>query len=325
MVKHGKTLFTLERHFGKDGYVVWFKMLELLGDTEGHYYDVRQPAERTYLATYCDVDWSRCRQILEMMVDLRAIDKELWAGGIIWCQHFVDGVAQVYTRNRSTAPPERPVHLLEGAELTGGKGEPDPDSTAENDTDEQLPAHSPQENPAYGGLSGGEPQGNRQSKVKQSKPRGLVEGGSGGSRNGAAGAKGRGHGWKSPAPIVSLKSYKTRVKAYFKGLDGKRIRALEERYPAVADMRFELREARQWLYDHADDSDGKGQRQRLGHFVGNWMRGEHRDRAAKGIEQRSGQRGPVDYDTMGQIIKEHGGSTDDWVRREDGFWQRKTN
>lgn len=38
-VKCGRTIFILESKYGNDGYAFWFKLLEILGDTEGHYYD----------------------------------------------------------------------------------------------------------------------------------------------------------------------------------------------------------------------------------------------------------------------------------------------
>ena len=38
-VMSGRTIFILENTYGNDGYAFWFKLLELLGDTEGHYYE----------------------------------------------------------------------------------------------------------------------------------------------------------------------------------------------------------------------------------------------------------------------------------------------
>ena len=34
---HGQTMFILEQRWGNDGYAFWFKLLEMLGTTEGHF------------------------------------------------------------------------------------------------------------------------------------------------------------------------------------------------------------------------------------------------------------------------------------------------
>lgn len=34
-VKGGRTIFILENKFGNDGYAFWFKLLEILGESEG--------------------------------------------------------------------------------------------------------------------------------------------------------------------------------------------------------------------------------------------------------------------------------------------------
>ena len=34
-VNHGKTLFILEQKYGNDGYAFWFKLLEMLGGSDG--------------------------------------------------------------------------------------------------------------------------------------------------------------------------------------------------------------------------------------------------------------------------------------------------
>ena len=60
-----RTKFILEQSWGNDGYAFWFKLLELLGRSEGHYYDCSQPADKMYLValtkvTDCLLYTSRC-------------------------------------------------------------------------------------------------------------------------------------------------------------------------------------------------------------------------------------------------------------------------
>ncbi|MCH8272468.1 MAG: DUF4373 domain-containing protein [Candidatus Marinimicrobia bacterium] len=106
-VHHKKTLFILEETFGNDGYVFWFKLLELLGASDGHSYDLRAGAEQKYLSAYTRLSEEKIIEILDMLSTLGAIDKELWEGKIIWCQKFVDNIADAY-KNRVNGIPSKP-------------------------------------------------------------------------------------------------------------------------------------------------------------------------------------------------------------------------
>ena len=46
---HGKTMFILEQKYGNDGYAFWFKLLELLGTTEGHFLHLENSADWEFL------------------------------------------------------------------------------------------------------------------------------------------------------------------------------------------------------------------------------------------------------------------------------------
>lgn len=48
-VKCGRTIYILENRFGNDGYAFWFKLLEILGESEGHFYDCSNLSNWEYL------------------------------------------------------------------------------------------------------------------------------------------------------------------------------------------------------------------------------------------------------------------------------------
>ena len=102
-----KTLSILQVEFGNDGYAFWFKLLELLAASEGHVYNYNKPAQWRFLLTKTSVSEKTANSILTALIDLGAIDAELAGKKIIWCQHFVDGVADAYKR-RSVSLPLRP-------------------------------------------------------------------------------------------------------------------------------------------------------------------------------------------------------------------------
>lgn len=106
---HKKTIFILESKFGNDGYAFWFKLLEILGNTENHYldYNGRNNSDWEFLQAKTHLDENKCNEILEILVKLNAIDRELWSKRIIWSQNFIDGIAVVY-RNRRVDIPAKP-------------------------------------------------------------------------------------------------------------------------------------------------------------------------------------------------------------------------
>ena len=114
-VAGGKTLFILENTFGNDGYAFWFKLLEILGSTNGHFYDCRNSAEWMFLVAKTRVTEETATEILKTLADLEAIDSELWEQKIIWVQHLVDNVADVY-KKRSMKLPQKPVFGTETTE-----------------------------------------------------------------------------------------------------------------------------------------------------------------------------------------------------------------
>ena len=114
---HGQTMFILEQRWGNDGYAFWFKLLELLGSTEGHVLDAENTATREFLAAKTRLSVEQCYEILDLLADLDAIDQELWKKHhVIWCQNFVDNLEPVY-RKRKTETPTKPSFCDENSSI----------------------------------------------------------------------------------------------------------------------------------------------------------------------------------------------------------------
>ena len=104
----GDTLTILQSRYGNNGYAVWFKILEKLASSDGHYLDMRNPMKWQLFIAYLGVDEITTVEILKLLVEINAIDKELWASRVIWCQKLVDNVAEVY-KNRRRERPQKPI------------------------------------------------------------------------------------------------------------------------------------------------------------------------------------------------------------------------
>ena len=117
-VDDSRTIFILESEYGNDGYVFWFKLLELLACSDGHYYDMNRPGALRYLYAKTRVDADRAVKILDTLADMQKIDPELYGAKIIWCQKFVDNLGPLYQRRQRPLPPKPTLALQEDAPVS---------------------------------------------------------------------------------------------------------------------------------------------------------------------------------------------------------------
>lgn len=107
-VAESRTKFVLEDGWGNDGYAFWFKLLELLCRSDGHFYDCSSAADRRYLVALMKTDEATADSILALLADMGKIDAQLWKERrIIWCQSLVDNLSYMYSK-RTTPAPEKP-------------------------------------------------------------------------------------------------------------------------------------------------------------------------------------------------------------------------
>lgn len=135
-VASGRTIFILESSYGNDGYAFWFKLLEILGDSEGHYYDCGNSANWKFLLAKTHVDEVSAEKIIQTLIDLGQVDEELWKEKVIWVQNFVDNLTELY-RKRSSNIPLKPLLHTETSKEDSFRGE-------NPDTEEVKSAEIPQ-------------------------------------------------------------------------------------------------------------------------------------------------------------------------------------
>lgn len=127
---HQATMFILEQKYGNDGYAFWFKLLEMLGATEGHFIDCNDISKWEFLQARVKLEEEKCIEILDLLVKVGAIDKELWNDRKIWSQKFVDGIAEVY-KKRTVETPVKPDKSKQIPQTRGIKGNRNPQSKVE--------------------------------------------------------------------------------------------------------------------------------------------------------------------------------------------------
>jgi len=103
----GKTLFVIQKEWGDSGYTFWFKLLELLGRTDGHFIDCRESETWEFLIAQTQLEEVSVTEILDKLAKMKAIDSELWQNRIIWSQNFVDRLEKIYAK-RTVEIPQKP-------------------------------------------------------------------------------------------------------------------------------------------------------------------------------------------------------------------------
>ena len=103
--KGGKTLYILEGKYGNDGYAFWFKLLELLGESDGHFYSCVNTTDWEFLLAKTRVREDVANGIIDTLIDLGKIDADLWrAGRILWVENLVKYLAEIYKRRKADLP-----------------------------------------------------------------------------------------------------------------------------------------------------------------------------------------------------------------------------
>ena len=100
----GKTIAILEARWGNDGYAFWFKLLELLGDSNDFAFNCNQAADWEYLLSRTRVTEPVARAILDKLAEVEAIDAECWANKIVWSDNFVKNLESVFLKRKQERP-----------------------------------------------------------------------------------------------------------------------------------------------------------------------------------------------------------------------------
>ena len=148
-----KTTQILENKYGNDGYAFFYKLLQILGNEYGHYYDCRNAIDFEFLAGKMGFSSRKLQEMLDDLKDWGKIDKKLWENKIIWYQGFVDTLKNVYSARTTKVPTKEDCIKKTGVFL---------DNIKENNS-------FLEENPDNLSFSSINPPENPQSKVKYSK------------------------------------------------------------------------------------------------------------------------------------------------------------
>jgi len=97
-VNHKKTMHILQQKYGNDGYAFWFKLLELLGKSEYHVYDLNNTENLLYFYSEVNSTEERGKETLELLARLKAVDPDFYNSGYIYSENFCEGIKDAYRK-----------------------------------------------------------------------------------------------------------------------------------------------------------------------------------------------------------------------------------
>lgn len=104
-------MFIMEQEYADKGYVAYYKLLEMIGATPGHFIDFKLERVVRYYAASIRADKELTLKIVSTLAEIGAIDIELWQQQrIIWCDEFVEKLSHLYSKRELI--PQKPGNII---------------------------------------------------------------------------------------------------------------------------------------------------------------------------------------------------------------------
>ena len=104
-----------ERKFGNDGYAMWYKLLEQMGNANNHYIDVNDEDYFLEVAEYCNVDVELFTEFMDWITskNWNVFSKTLWEQKIIMSPSFSENLTEdMYKRRKDGSKPITEEELI---------------------------------------------------------------------------------------------------------------------------------------------------------------------------------------------------------------------
>ena len=102
-VNHSQSLKIIIKRYQQTGYMFWYKLLELLGSSEFHFFDIQEEEKFEDFYTDCFIDFDLSMELLNKFAKLGMINQSLFEQGIIYSENFVENIKDAY-RKRNINP-----------------------------------------------------------------------------------------------------------------------------------------------------------------------------------------------------------------------------
>ena len=110
-IAENKAVTVLEQHFKLQdknrtkGYAVYYKLLELVGNTKLHRVKFGNKHDQYYVLGKVDLEEDEFLEVIQILVDIGEVDRELWENEkVIWVDDFVKALKPVYYKRGKNIP-----------------------------------------------------------------------------------------------------------------------------------------------------------------------------------------------------------------------------
>ena len=111
--KDDKELVYILYIYKTEGYVVFYRIQQYLGDVDYHRVDLKNNVERKMFEMFMLVDKKIVYEVIDILVEMGWLDKELYEKeNILWSDKFVKSIRAVYINRKKRIPTKDVIHPI---------------------------------------------------------------------------------------------------------------------------------------------------------------------------------------------------------------------
>jgi len=124
MTKSCKELDLIVYRHKSEGYMAYYKLLEMLADADYHRLSVKSRDEQDMFELGMNCNPDVVKDVINILVNADRIDRELWESeSVIWIQDFVETLKPVYLNRKKPLPDKNIVSTSNNSISTGNNTE----------------------------------------------------------------------------------------------------------------------------------------------------------------------------------------------------------
>ena len=109
--KDDKELRFIQHKYKSEGYEVFYRLQQCLGDAENHFIDLKDELQKSMFYMVMQVEQEVVDGVIDILVGMNWLDKEVYQkDNILWSDKFVNSIRVVYINRRRSVPTKQDIY-----------------------------------------------------------------------------------------------------------------------------------------------------------------------------------------------------------------------
>lgn len=110
--KDDKELTFIRHKYKSEGYEVFYRTQQALGDAENHFIDLNDEIQKSMFYMIMQVSKDLVNAVIKDLVLLGWLDKETFNDGYLWSDKFIESIRAVYIRRKGQVPQKKDIYRV---------------------------------------------------------------------------------------------------------------------------------------------------------------------------------------------------------------------